>query len=41
MMNLVEIFQEEELEHGDDEDGSVVPDPNQNEAVVEGEVASR
>jgi hypothetical protein len=59
-----EIFQEEEHEHGDDEDGSVVPaakhvpttsttiengpsptsmttSPNQGEAAVEGEVASR
>jgi hypothetical protein len=60
----VEIFQEEEHEQGDDEDGSVVPatehvpttsttiengpcptptttNPNQGEAAVDGEVASR
>jgi hypothetical protein len=59
-----EIFQDEEHEHGDDEDGGVVPaaeqvpttsttiedepslapmttNPNQDEIVVEGEVASR
>jgi hypothetical protein len=59
-----EIFQEEEHEHGDDEDGGVVPmveyipttsttvengpsptpitiNPNQGEAAIEGEVASR